>query len=341
MNCTECHLNNSKDIHPVKYQQKDASYKTNNSSAVNCISCHQNSTIYPGLSLTPPKIPAPMRHSDNTSNGTRWNSTGYWTPNNAITSCLYCHNNTDHKASALGRPAEWKGDNIVNSSIINTSNWCASCHWQSYVSGVKTYTSTASAFISSNLSVPPEITNGSYAPYDIPGYYNHSFSDFNDSTCKVCHGKSLAANARMDVFMHNVTVPSCLDCHYSYEYMNGSSVNRPEKFVNQSMYEASPHGSLRCEDCHTKGHNNIAARKACEDCHSVQQDPKNSTERHNITGDPLNYSIPGINGSVVNITDCVVCHDQTQYNNATSSYGLPPKTANCDYCHTYPDITYT
>ncbi len=339
--CTECHLNTSKDIHPVKYLQKDASYSTNNSSGVNCISCHQNLTNYPGLLRTPPKIPNPMHHSDNASNGTRWNATGYWEPNNTITSCIYCHNDTRHNATALGRPAEWKGDNIVNSSIANTSNWCASCHEQGYISGGKTYTLTAAVFISANLPVPPEITNGIYAP-NLPGYYNHSLTpDYSDSTCKVCHGRSLPGNVKMDEFIHNITSPSCKDCHYSFEYMNGSSVNKPEKFVNQSMYEASPHGSLRCEDCHTRGHNNIAARKSCEDCHAVQQDPKNSTERHDITANPWNYSIPGISGSIVNITDCTLCHDSNLYNNATSSYGLPPKPRNCDYCHTYPDMNYT
>jgi hypothetical protein len=100
---------------------------------------------------------------------------------------------------------------------------------------------------------------------------------------------------------------------------------------------------LRCEDCHTKGHNNIGARKACEDCHAVVQqtpipDNERSDYRHNITADPRNYSISGV--SVVNITDCTTCHDPQLYSNAITYYGLPPKT-NCDYCHTYPDKTYS
>jgi hypothetical protein len=70
----------------------------------------------------------------------------------------------------------------------------------------------------------------------------------------------------------------------------------------------------------------------------VQQDPVNQTNRHNITANPWNYTKDGI--SVVNITDCTSCHDAALYNNATSSYGYG-KTYDCDYCHTYPDKTYS
>ncbi|MCX9075638.1 MAG: hypothetical protein OIN88_13480, partial [Candidatus Methanoperedens sp.] len=138
--------------------------------------------------------------------------------------------------------------------------------------------------------------------------------------------------------MHNLSTGTCKDCHFSIDSMTSS--NAATRYVNESMYTKSPHGALECEDCHTKGHNNIAARKSCEDCHAVQQDPKNSMERHNIIANPWTYSIPGVSGSVVNITDCTVCHDATLYDGATGSYGLPPKQRNCDYCHTYPDRNY-
>ncbi|MBU4222083.1 MAG: hypothetical protein KKA10_10780, partial [Euryarchaeota archaeon] len=104
------------------------------------------------------------------------------------------------------------------------------------------------------------------------------------------------------------------------------------KFVNQSMYNSSAHGSLACEDCHTKGHKNIGARKACEDCHAYQKDPINDRDRHNITGTPTQ--------NVVNNTDCTSCHDAGLYTNATSQYGYD-KTYDCNYCHTYPDKTYS
>lgn len=198
-------------------------------------------------------------------------------------------------------------------------------------------------FVGANISVPPEITNYTpYAPYGISGYYNHSLTpDYNDSTCKNCHGKSLSTDLIKD-FVHNVSTGVCTNCHYSYEYM--SSVNESERFVNQSMFEASSHRNVSCESCHTKGHKNIGARKACEDCHAVMkqapiQDADRGDNRHNITANPRNYFISGVSGSVVNITDCTTCHDGV-YSNATATYGLLPKT-NCDYCHTYPDKTYS
>ncbi|HEY9245261.1 MAG TPA: hypothetical protein VIO11_00290, partial [Candidatus Methanoperedens sp.] len=97
------------------------------------------------------------------------------------------------------------------------------------------------------------------------------------------------------------------------------------------------HSSLTCSNCHTKGHKNIGARKACEDCHAVQQDPKNDKDRHNITGSPSTYIYNGT--GVVNITDCTTCHNASLYNNATATYGYG-KTKDCDYCHTYPDKYY-
>ncbi|VVB84725.1 Uncharacterised protein [uncultured archaeon] len=97
------------------------------------------------------------------------------------------------------------------------------------------------------------------------------------------------------------------------------------------MYNDSAHGTLACEDCHTKGHMNIGARKACEDCHAFQADPINDSDRHNITATPSQ--------DVVKNTNCTSCHDAGLLNNATSQYGYG-KTYDCDYCHTYPDKTY-
>ncbi len=328
INCTECHLGSSRDIHPAKYLQPNASYNTSNSTAVNCINCHQNLTVYPSLSRTPPKIPNPMYHSDNASNGTRWNTTGYWT-NSTVTSCTYCHNDTKHNATALGRPAYWKGDNVVNSSITSASNWCAGCHYRGYSSGGKSYSDMTSAFTTANLPVPPEITNGTYASYNFSRYYNHSLTNYTDAACKPCHGINLTSG-KITAFVHNITWGSCTDCHYSFSAMNITT--RPDRYVNSTMFNASPHGGVACSNCHTKGHKNIGARKACEDCHAYQQAPLTDRNRHNITGAP--------GSGVVTNTDCTSCHDATLYNNAINNYGYN-KTRDCDYCHTYPDKTYS
>jgi len=223
-----------------------------------------------------------------------WNSADTSKDIHPITSCIYCHNDTKHNSSALGRPALWKGNNVVNGSI-NTSNWCSSCHYRGYSSGGKNYASMTSAFISSNLSVPPEITNGTYAPFNRSRYYNHSLTNAMNNT------------------------------------------PRPDRFVDPGMYNTSLHRSLTCENCHTKGHKNIGARRACEDCHVVQANPVSDKDRHNIT------ETPGMNmyngESVVNITDCAICHDSALLNNSRNTYGYG-KSKDCDYCHTYPDKEY-
>ncbi len=194
------------------------------------------------------------------------------------------------------------------------------------------------AFISANLSVPPEITNGSYAIkiFSSSNYYNHSLTDYSDSVCRLCHGANLSSTSNVSEFMHNVTiVNTCTGCHYSFEAMNNTT--RPDRYVDFSMYNTSLHRSLSCNDCHTQGHKNMGARKACEDCHAVQEDPINDKDRHNITSTPGTYSVGGNN--VVGITDCTVCHDSVLYDKSISTYGYW-KPKDCDYCHTYPDKYY-
>ncbi len=328
VNCTECHLNTSRDVHPVKYLLQNATYSTGNSTAVTCITCHQTTSVDSKLILTPPKVSSPVNHSDNATNGSIWNSTAYWA--SSLTACTYCHNDTKHNATALGRPAYWKGNNIVNASI-NTGTWCSSCHYQGYSSGGKNHGDMTSTFASANLSVPPEITNGTYARsiYSRSNYYNHSLTNYNDAVCRQCHGIYLSSGITITVLMHNITGNTCTDCHYSFEAMNNTT--RPDRYVDPSMYGTSQHSTLNCTDCHTRGHRNIGARKACEDCHAVQQNPITDRDRHNITATP--------GASVVNNTDCTSCHSSTLYNRSIATYGYW-KPKDCDYCHTYPDKYY-
>jgi PGF-pre-PGF domain-containing protein len=348
VNCTECHTGpNKTNIHPMTYlqpnSQPNGNYTTANQTAVNCTDCHQQNTLDLILSNKPPKV-STVQHGDNPLNGSFWNGTqqGYWTNTSQQSMCDYCHGDARHNATGLGKPSNWSGSNIMNSSITSNGNWCAGCHYLGYSNNGKNYINMTLAFTGANLSVPPEITNSSsYSPYNVSGYYNHSLTpDYNDSTCKGCHSKSQSTD-NIKEFVHNISTGLCTSCHFNYDYMNGSSVNKPDKYVNSTMFNSSPHGSLACEDCHTKGHNNTGARKACEDCHAVvQQIPipadKRSDYRHNITSIPYNYN--GTN--VLNITDCTVCHDSALYNNAIATYGYN-KTIDCNYCHTYPDKTYS
>ncbi|VVB93081.1 Cytochrome c7 c [uncultured archaeon] len=340
VNCTECHTGpNKKNIHPMTYLQPNGSYVTANQTAVNCTDCHQFNTLDSLLSRSPPKVTTTVQHGDNILNGSVWNNTQqpFWTNTSQQSMCDYCHGDSRHNATGLGGPSNWSGSNTMNSSITSNSNWCAGCHYKDYLSGEKSYGNMTLTFTGTNRSVPPEITNSSsYSPYNVSGYYNHSLTpDYSDSTCKGCHSKSLSTDT-INKFVHNISTGICTSCHFSYNYMN--SVGKPEQFVNSTMYNNSPHGGLACENCHTKGHNNIGARKACEDCHAVQQNPITDKDRHNITAKPSEYIYNGT--SVVNITDCTVCHDSTLYNSATATYGYN-KTIDCNYCHTYPDKTYS
>ncbi|VVB86088.1 Cytochrome c7 c [uncultured archaeon] len=181
VNCTECHLNNSRSIHPMTYLQTNNSFNTSNSSAVNCLTCHTTTDVDSTILRYPPKIPLSPAHSDKASNGSLWTSGRYWNSSNMVTACIYCHNDTKHNATALGRLANWKGNNTVNSTI-SSGNWCSGCHYSGYSSGEETYGNMSASFVSAGLAVPPEITNGTYAPYSFPRYYNHSLTDYSDAT---------------------------------------------------------------------------------------------------------------------------------------------------------------
>ncbi|MDW7777374.1 MAG: hypothetical protein SCH39_13700, partial [Methanosarcinales archaeon] len=50
LNCTECHLSVKQDIHGVKYLQQDDTYSTSNTSAVDCVRCHNNNTALNNIS---------------------------------------------------------------------------------------------------------------------------------------------------------------------------------------------------------------------------------------------------------------------------------------------------
>jgi hypothetical protein len=337
--CTECHANSTagtlagKDIHAIKYLLQNNTFSTSNSSAVDCTTCHQNTSVDSSLvGFAPPKITNPLRHSDNPSNGSLWNGTQarYWVNTSPLTACIYCHNDTKHNATPLGRILQWSPNYQINLSIGSNYS-CSDCHYK----GDSNYSNMSATFAAAGLSVPPEITNGTNWKGASSNYYNHTLGLYNDQTCKTCHGSSQFTS--MSQFLHNVTKGGeCTSCHFNFALMNSSGA--PTRYVNQTMFNASPHGSVACDKCHTKGHNNIGARKACEDCHAYQSDPRNETDRHNITRTPSTYMYSGT--SVVNITTCTTCHDPVLYSNATSTYGYG-KTYDCDYCHTYPDKTYS
>ncbi len=104
------------------------------------------------------------------------------------------------------------------------------------------------------------------------------------------------------------------------------------------MFNASVHAPINCTDCHINAQLDHPVKeyawKWCECCHSYQSDPVNMSDRHNVTGNPLNYTleVDGNGVCVMNITDCRVCHNKDEYNSAVND-----TQHTCRYCHAVPD----
>jgi hypothetical protein len=122
-------------------------------------------------------------------------------------------------------------------------------------------------------------------------------------------------------------------------------LDKPNYYVNETMFNDSVHSlekGIQCRDCHTSAHPPPEySWKWCECCHSYQSDPINETDRHNVTANPLSYSInvSGTLTAVLDITDCTICHNATQYNTSKETFNRAAGR-DCRYCHTYPDQTY-
>ena len=214
--CTSCHLNSAKSIHPVSYLQQDSSWNISKVMAVNCTSCHQGA-LMSGFG-TAPQVPGPMNHSTNVYSGELWSGAqpAYWSNTSQQANCDYCHGRIAlHNQSGLGNITLVKGTNNVRQNL-STGRWCANCHY----SGAPDYAG------SSFYPQPPEILNASgtvpRTARDNTMFYNHSSdvkSGYNDSVCRKCHNNSLAAGATSLDFSHNlapgVGAPNCTACHYT------------------------------------------------------------------------------------------------------------------------------
>ncbi len=289
VNCTDCHLNDSRSIHPVRYLQQDGSnFSTSRTNAVNCTTCHQSG---PGNFSTAPKIPAPMNHSADPYNGSLWNGTqqGYWTNSDTQSACVYCHGITLHNASALGNITKIMGNNTNNQSL-NGSYWCANCHYKNAPN------------YSGNLlnPVPPEVLNmGGLVPLtsrDGTAFYNHSgalSSGYDDIKCKNCHGSALKTGATSLDFSHNLkpsaSGPDCVSCHD----VSGNGAPDDRK-INFSAMKLGVHANLNSNATNTSVLDPI--NKACWACHGNGTQP----EKH-----PVNYQYP---------KPCEYCHVNNNFN---------------------------
>jgi hypothetical protein len=346
VNCTGCHLNDSRSIHPVKYLQQDgSSFNTSKTNTANCATCHQG-----GNFSTAPKIPAPMNHSTNPYNGSLWNGTqqGYWTNSDTQSACVYCHGITLHNASALGNITKIMGTNTINQSLTG-SYWCANCHYKN------------APDYSGNLlnPVPPEVLNmNGLVPVtssDGTAFYNHSdalSSGYDDSRCKNCHGRELKPGATSLDFSHNLKPseggPDCVSCHDVSG--NGGPENRK---INSSAMRLGVHTNLNsnagntsildpinkaCWACHGNGTQpekhpvNYQNPKPCEYCHVNNNFNATLVYRH-YPGSVFSGTV--VYDSLNSNRTCVSCHNNSLVANQNINYGgyAPEKLKNASVSH--------
>jgi len=340
LNCTECHLYEARDIHGVKYLQKDDTYNTSNSTAVDCVRCHNDEADLDNISMFRPLVPTNSNlnfaHSEDPENGSRWNATPYW--GSVEGACDYCHGDTKHNDSALGHIENIRDNQDLNTSIDSSDRWCVGCHLQS----ADNYNVTALN------SIPPTIVinnTGNSTAYDDPSidWFNHSISSYDDMICAACHGSLLSDNPTTKELAHNAAIgkfgPDCIDCHdtsqmspkINFSVVNNSNAihsnisNYPNSTINNPYSNVSDDNKI-CWACHmtnarTPGLDDHADRwifnginpYTCDECH-VENIVYNLSslvpvvKEHFFSGTKLivNQSITS------NVSSCLACHNKNE-----------------------------
>lgn len=337
LNCTECHLYEPRDIHGVKYLQKNGIYNTSNNSAVDCYICHSSGAVDNNINATIPKVPDEnygFSHSDAPKNGSRWNEDPYWNDSNGA--CEFCHNDTKHNISAIGSIGIIKGDNIRGVSIDNNNDsyWCSICHVKSstYYNGTKLSPVPPTIFVNNTNSSTSWDGTGQ-------GWYNHSnISSFKDTSCKGCHGSLLSENPTITEFVHNVGTGGgkyCVECHdiggsappdllidvnsmnksdAIHYNLNWAAIAEMNKSSNNEIHSPD---NVRCWACHGDGDGSDASQpgsghplnynnpKSCVgmDCHNINQSDFN---------EPMIYEhfkyVDKIDENISTSVDCIACH---------------------------------
>ncbi len=292
--CSECHTNNTdrskagREIHGIRYLQKDNTFSTGKTNAGDCTTCHQSDAVNSSLISAPPKINEPLHHSDDINNGSKWGN--YWT--SPIGACLYCHNDTRHSVTPLGRPLIWNPLYVLNTTIGSGTN-CADCHYKAD----SNYGTMTSAYTSASLENPPEITNGSWNGK--PDYYNHTLTDYTDFQCKSCHGK--AGSITVGQMMHNGSAGGydCILCHVPNDVNTmkfGLHANINTSDGNYNVTNAD------CWTCHYQKDMNRNHVYLCESCHINDSGVVTVTDPSLIK-----------NGFMHGMTTCKGCHAPITY----------------------------
>ncbi|VVB93174.1 Carboxypeptidase regulatory-like domain protein [uncultured archaeon] len=303
MDCTKCHLNTNKNIHPVQYlEQGGTTFATTKTNAVNCTNCHQ--TTLPGFGNAP-IIPDPLKHSASLSNGTLWGT--FWTSESG--SCFYCHSDTRHNTTALGRINNLLLDpsNTRNGAIANTQ-WCSDCHYSDAVN---------TNYRGNQLSpVPPTITVNNTG---VSGWVDHTgylTTGYKDNVCETCHSQMGTYSKTSLNYSHSLNVgaaggANCIACHdvggSAPKLINAASI---QSGIHKNLNGATTDINKACYACHgdgtppASGHPaNYKNPKACTDCH---------TDGNFTAPAILNHKPAGIN--IKTSAYCSTCHNNSVNN---------------------------
>jgi hypothetical protein len=295
--CSQCHTQSNRSIHPIQYLQPDGTFKINSpankSTAVNCTNCHQ------GIGVTgfnnAPIIPDTLKHSASLSNGTIWGT--YWTSEQG--SCYYCHGNTKHNNTALGLINNLTLDsNNTKNGALQTTTWCADCH---YSDAANTY------YLGNQWSpVPPTITLNNTGKSGWENHTSYIAGGYKDEKCKSCHALNGAYGTTSLNYSHSLNVgvsggADCISCHYV-----GSSYHN----IDTVAANASVHSGMNSNNATSAGF--AAIDGACWACHDTDG---------NVTNNPSNQ----IMGDIYNTPKkCDDCHlTSGAYYSQSASWGGP------------------
>ncbi|MGP8322689.1 MAG: multiheme c-type cytochrome [Methanosarcinaceae archaeon] len=340
LDCTECHLYEARDIHGVKYLQKDDTYSTSNNTAVDCVRCHNDKDPLNNISMFRPLVPTNnnvnFAHSEDPDNGSRWNETSYW--DSTESACDYCHGDTKHNSSALGPIEAIRDGQELNTSIDSSDRWCGGCHYEE----ADNYKGWLWDPIPPTIVINNANNNTAYDDSSIE-WFNHSISSYDDMICAACHGSLLSDNSTTKELAHNAAVgafgPDCISCHdadsmspkinvsvvISNSAIHSKIAGYPDSIIDNTHSGVSDDNKI-CWACHmdnarTPGPNDHADRwilngvypYTCDECH-VENIVTNLSgliplvEEHFFNGTNLVIN----QGMTSNISSCLVCHNENE-----------------------------
>ncbi|NJD51795.1 MAG: hypothetical protein FIB07_02905 [Candidatus Methanoperedens sp.] len=299
--CESCHLTNP---HTLGFIQTNGLYGSK-STATSCPGCHQGNISNMNFTSAP-KIPVNFTHSNKPSNGTRWGN--YWNNTEPRTACKFCHDNTLHNTTPIGRILNWTSDKQYAS--------CSGCHYK----GDSNWSFMKSTFESAGLNVPPEITNGTSWNGNSVDYFNHTLESYDNEFCKYCHGELAGRNASFKDFVHNVAEAEgseCMGCH-----------RNPQIGKDDITYPAIELESFgKHSNTNTSSGNNDLTNDDCITCHY-----------------DFNFSEMMLGGFTTKTKICTDCHTEGNFSALIIKNHKPPKvdisaggnittTAYCSTCH--------